>query len=294
MRSNFPVVLIIYNRNEILKKILAVLVNVKIKKLYVIADGPKNNKNDIEKVNKTRKLIEQNYKNLKIKIYSKKNLGLKKRIITGLDLVFAKEKAAIILEDDCIPSKDFFIFINTMLKKFENDKTIASIGGSNHLSEFGKNSSYIKSKYFNSWGWATWKDRWLNKNLDPKYLLNSKKNYILHKYLGSLRAKMYWRFRIWLIKKERVDSWAYLWSFYNFINKKKHILPNRNLINNIGIGKNSTNTLRLPYKYFLKNNKKKYKLNFSFNLLESNKYDSLVEDTVFSKNLINRLRWIFK
>jgi hypothetical protein len=294
MRSDFPVVLIIYNRHEILKKILAVLDNVKIKKLYVIADGPKNNKNDIEKVNKTRKLIEQNYKNLKIKIYSKKNLGLKKRIITGLDLVFAKEKAAIILEDDCIPSKDFFTFFNAMLKKFENDKTIATIGGSNHLSEFGKNSSYIKSKYFNSWGWATWRDRWLNKNLDPKYLLNSKKNYNLHKYLGSIRAKMYWRFRIWLIQKERVDSWAYLWSFYNFINKKKHILPNRNLINNIGIGKNSTNTLRLPYKYFLKNNKKKYKLNFSFNLLESSRYDSLVEDTVFSKNLVNRLKWIFK
>jgi len=294
MRSDFPVVLIIYNRHEILKKILAVLDNVKIKKLYVVADGPKNNKNDIEKVNKTRKLIEQNYKNLKIKIYSKKNLGLKKRIITGLDLVFAKEKAAIILEDDCIPSKDFFTFFNAMLKKFENDKTIATIGGSNHLSEFGKNSSYIKSKYFNSWGWATWRDRWLNKNLDPKYLLNSKKNYNLHKYLGSIRAKMYWRFRIWLIQKERVDSWAYLWSFYNFINKKKHILPNRNLINNIGIGKNSTNTLRLPYKYFLKNNKKKYKLNFSFNLLESSRYDSLVEDTVFSKNLVNRLKWIFK
>ena len=94
MWSDYPVVLIIYNRHEILKKILAVLDKVKIKKLYIIADGPKNNKNDIEKVNKTRKLIEQSYKNLKIKIYSKKNLGLKKRIITGLDLVFAKEKAA--------------------------------------------------------------------------------------------------------------------------------------------------------------------------------------------------------
>ena len=49
--------------------------------------------------------------------------------------------------------------------------------------------------------------------------------------------------------------------FYNFLNKK-HILPNRNLIKNIGIGKNSSNTLRLPYKYFLKN--KKYQLNFDY------------------------------
>lgn len=163
-KSNYPVVLIIYNRYKYVKKILQCLNKIKIKKLYIIADGPKNNEIDINNVKKTRTLVDKNYKNLKVKIYSKKNLGLKIRIISGLDIVFAKEKAAIILEDDCIPSKNFFIFINTMLKKFKNDKTIASIGGSNHLSDFGKSSSFLKSKYFNSWGWATWKNRWQKKN----------------------------------------------------------------------------------------------------------------------------------
>lgn len=294
IKSNYPVVLIIYNRYKYVKKILNFLNKVNIKKLYVVGDGPKNNQLDISNVKKTRELIEKNYKNSKVKIYSKKNLGLKKRIISGLDIIFANEKAAIILEDDCIPTEDFFNFTNIMLKKFKNDKTISTIGGSNHLSEFGKNSNFLISKYFNSWGWATWHDRWLNKNLDPNYLLNSKKNFYLKKYLGSLRAKLYWRYRLKLIKKKKIDSWAYLWSFYNFINKKKHILPNRNLINNVGIGINSTNTLKLSYKYFFKKNTKKNKLNFSYNINDSNTYDLLVEDIIFSKNLINRLKWIFK
>ena len=43
----------------------------------MIADGPKNNKIDINNVKKTRALFEKNYKNLKLK-FIQKNLGLKK------------------------------------------------------------------------------------------------------------------------------------------------------------------------------------------------------------------------
>ena len=43
-------------------------------------------------------------------IYSKKNLGLKKRIISGLNEVFKENKNAIVLEEDCLPHEDFFFF----------------------------------------------------------------------------------------------------------------------------------------------------------------------------------------
>ena len=73
--------------------------------------------NDIKLVKKTRNLIDKINKNKKvIKIYSDKNLGLRQRIITGLNKVFEKEKQAIILEDDCIPTKEFFIYKNLVKK----------------------------------------------------------------------------------------------------------------------------------------------------------------------------------
>ena len=63
---------------------------------------------------------------------------------------------------------------------------------------------------------------------------------------------------------------------------------------NIGIGVNSTNTRKLPYKYFFKKYKKKYSFNLPYILSESIDYDRLVEDKIFSKNFLNRLKWLFQ
>ena len=49
-------------------------------------------------------------------IVSKSNKGLKKSIIDGLNYVFENYEKAIILEDDCIPNKSFFLFCSLMLK----------------------------------------------------------------------------------------------------------------------------------------------------------------------------------
>ena len=50
-------------------------------------------------------------KKLKIRLhYSKKNKGVAKSISNGLDLVSKIYKNIIVLEDDVIPRKEFFIF----------------------------------------------------------------------------------------------------------------------------------------------------------------------------------------
>jgi hypothetical protein len=42
--------------------------------------------------------------------YADQNLGLKKRVSSGLDWVFSQVESAIILEDDCLPNQSFFKF----------------------------------------------------------------------------------------------------------------------------------------------------------------------------------------
>ena len=89
---NIPIVLIIYNRPIYAKKILLSINKLNINKVYVIADGPKNNPNDVKLVKKTRKLLNKLSNKIKvIKIFSD-NLGLRKRIISGLNYVFKKRK----------------------------------------------------------------------------------------------------------------------------------------------------------------------------------------------------------
>lgn len=292
-----PVVIITYNRPNHTKKLLLEINKHQIDKIYIVSDGPKKNLNDIKLVKKTRNLIDKINKNKKVvKIYSDKNLGLRHRIISGLNKVFEKEKQAIILEDDCIPTKEFFLFTKILLKKYKGNKKIASICGSNHLSEWNEtNTEYLVSKYFNSWGWATWADRWNEVNLNPKYLLNEKNDKKILNHLGTYRALFYWKYILKKILHKKINSWAYTYNYYYFLRKKYHLIPTKNLIKNIGIGKNSTNTKKLPVKYsFKKLNKNKY---IFFNLiskkLNSIKYDNQVEDRIFSKSLINRIKWIF-
>lgn len=294
---NTAIVLIIYNRYFFLKKLITKLNKFNINKIYIIADGPKkNNVLDKKNVNKTRLLIQNKLKSYKkVKIYSDKNLGLRTRIITGLNEVFKKETQAIILEDDCIPTNEFFIFTQALLKKYKNDKKIASICGSNHLSLWNEtNSDYLVSKYFNSWGWATWRDRWQTANLDTKYLLKKENDKKILNHLTSYRALFYWRYRLKKILSKKISSWAYTYNYYYFLKKKYHIIPKRNLIRNIGIGINSSNTKKLPMNYFVKKNKKNININYNkkYSLHDFNNYNKKVEDVVFSKSVLNRIKWI--
>ena len=294
---NTAIVLIIYNRYFFLKKLITKLNKFNINKIYIIADGPKkNNVLDKKNVNKTRLLIQNKLKSYKkVKIYSDKNLGLRTRIITGLNEVFKKETQAIILEDDCIPTNEFFIFTQALLKKYKNDKKIASICGSNHLSLWNEtNSDYLVSKYFNSWGWATWRDRWQTANLDTKYLLKKENDKKILNHLTSYRALFYWRYRLKKILSKKISSWAYTYNYYYLKKKKYHIIPKRNLIRNIGIGINSSNTKKLPMNYFVKKNKKNININYNkkYSLHDFNNYNKKVEDVVFSKSVLNRIKWI--
>ena len=294
---NIPIVLIIYNRPTCVKKILLSINKLNINKVYIIADGPKNNPNDVKLVKKTRKLLNKLSNKIKVfKIFSEDNLGLRKRVISGLNYVFKKEKQAIILEDDCIPTKEFFLFTKILLKKYKGNKKIASICGSNHLSEWNEtNTEYLVSKYFNSWGWATWADRWNEVNLNPKYLLNEKNDKKILDHLSTYRALFYWKYKLKKILLKKISSWAYSYNYYCFLKNKYHIIPKQNLLKNIGIGLNSSNTKILPMKYFVKKNKNKLNIHFrqKYSLNDFDNYNNAVEDIVFSKSIFNRIKWIF-
>ena len=115
-----PVVVIIFNRPDKAKKLYESLSNYKPNKLFIISDGPRIHVlKDKEKVKKTREIFKNIDWKCKVLInYSDKNLGSRDRIVSGLNWVFQKVEKAIILEDDCIPSKEFFPFMEQMLNKY--------------------------------------------------------------------------------------------------------------------------------------------------------------------------------
>ena len=218
---------------------------VKPKDLYIIADGPKS-KIDFDLCNKVRSYIENNIDwecNVQ-KIYSRKNLGCAKRIHTGLDEVFKIEEKAIILEDDTLPIDSFFRFCNDMLSRYEDDHRIVHISGCNLQPRAQTQPiSYCFTSILNIWGWATWRRSWTN--FDLRMSKWNKENKVL--FLSKWCISNFHRVNFLEMFDLHCDNdnpwtWDYQWVYSCWKANGLGIMPSTNLVSNIGIGPNASNT----------------------------------------------------
>ena len=244
-----PVVLLIYNRPQLTSKVFDIISQVSPAKLYIVADGPLR-KVDISLCQQTRNIVSQVDWPCQVKrIYSQSNLGLRKRVITGLNQIFQNEETAIILEDDCIPDLSYFRYCEELLDKYANDTRILSIAGFNNYPSNHKEDSYYFSRYVESWGWATWKRAWELYSDDMADWPNLRTTDWLYTVTGSFWESIYWKYIFDLTYKGKYNSWAYRWMYTAFQNKMVTIIPKTNLISNIGFGNSATNTkisVKLP------------------------------------------------
>ena len=276
--TTYPVVLFLYQRPQATRKIIDLVIKAKIKKIYIFADGPKSSQEKI--ITSQLKSLINHYikkypKTTFIPKFSSNNIGLKDNIISGLNQVFAKESAAIILEDDCIPSLDFFKFTTQMLTKYKNNPKIMSVTGSG-VGEFSK-FSYDFSRYQQCWGWGTWKRAW--KLYDPT-LSNLKPLSWKDKYM-----KIYFNTMLFLTKVGQVKSWAFKWSYTHFVNHGLAIIPTGNLISNIGFDQVATNTKTKSPLSNLKLNKLTLPLTHPKSVKENLKLSRQIEK-MYYKNII--------
>jgi hypothetical protein len=210
-----------------------------------VADGPKNisqKKICDEVIRIVEKGIdwECNY----IKIQSDFNLGLARRVQTGLDEVFSMEKNAIILEDDTLPDSSFFKFCEELLNKYKDNESVAHISGCNlHPEVFIGNSSYCFSSIINIWGWATWARAWKHFDLQMPSWEKEHKNQFLQNWCGSRETQKHTRKMFDLHCNNTAPwTWDYQWVYSCWKMNGLSIIPANNLVSNIGIGPDSTHT----------------------------------------------------
>ena len=242
---NIPVVLIVYKRTETTRRVFEVIRKVRPSKFYLVADGPKNisqKKICDEVIRIVEKGIdwECNY----IKIQSDFNLGLARRVQTGLDEVFSMEKNAIILEDDTLPDPSFFKFCEELLNKYKDNESVAHISGCNlHPEVFIGNSSYCFSSIINIWGWATWARAWKHFDLQMPSWEKEHKNQFLQNWCGSRETLKHTRKMFDLHCNNTAPwTWDYQWVYSCWKMNGLSIIPANNLVSNIGIGPDSTHT----------------------------------------------------
>ena len=172
-----PIAIFTYNRLVFLKILIRTLQkNVISKKsiVYIFSDHWKdlNQKSEVLEVrNYISKIC--GFKKIII-IYRKKNYGLSKNIISGINFVLKKNKTIIVLEDDLMLSKYFLNFMNDGLNIYNKENKVASIHGWSYPYFFKKNlPNYFFIKGADCWGWATWKRAWKKINLDGKNIYSA-------------------------------------------------------------------------------------------------------------------------
>lgn len=242
---NTPVVLIIFNRPDITGRIFAEIRRARPKTLFIVADGPRNDRHgERELCARTRAIVEQvNWPCEVLKNYSDTNMGCGKRPATGISWVFEQVEEAIILEDDCLPHPTFFRYCEELLAKYRDDERIMVVSGDNF--QFGrKRTSY--SYYFSIFphcnGWASWRRAWRHFDFEISLLpevLDSGSLRSIH----SDRALRYWS-KIFknVYESNEKHFWDYQWAFACWIQNGLAILPDVNLVTNIGYGSDATHT----------------------------------------------------
>tara|TARA_B100000787_G_C16166517_1_gene284171 strand:- start:425 stop:1369 length:945 start_codon:yes stop_codon:yes gene_type:complete len=242
---NIPLLLLIYNRPSETKKLIEKLRRYKPSIIYVSSDGVKKNQKNSEKNTKVKNIIKEIDWKCKIKThYLNKNYGCKEAVSRGITWFFKNEKMGIILEDDCIPSKSFFIFSKNLLKKYYNNNSIFTISGNNFLKKNLKiKDSYYFSNYNHCWGWATWRKAWKKYDKNLKKWPSFKKTKKWENKFIIKEERKYWEKIFDLCYKKKIDSWAYPWLFSILYNDGTNILPRVNLVKNIGFNLSADTTI---------------------------------------------------
>ncbi len=237
------VALFIFNRPKETSTVFECIRKVKPKSLFIIADGPRD-KSESQLCDETREILKNiDWPCIVRKNYSDVNLGCKNRLSSGIDWVFANNEKAIILEDDCVPSNSFFYFCEELLIKYKDSTEIMHIGGLNMQDEKNKvDNSYYFSRIAQIWGWATWKRAWKKYDVKMSDWPLIKNEGIINKVLKDKYNIDYFNYLFERMYRGELSTWDVAWTYTCMKEGAYAIVPNRNMIKNIGFGVNSTHS----------------------------------------------------
>ena len=258
---NTPILLITFNRPNHTRKVLERILEAKPQALYVFQDGAReDNDNDAVRCAEVRQVIDTlwtNYLSYAVaenekqqprlhRYYSDINLGCGPGPVTAISWFFEHVEMGIVMEDDCLAHPDFFPYCEELLIRYQKDNCIGFIGGCNYQDgqKHGNGSYYFSMGHHGTWGWASWQRVWnqFDYNLDS---ITEKEFAAIIRYYGrDPRFIVYWEDMFARIKKDRMNDSAWDYQFY-FSCWKHHqlaIMPNVNLVSNIGDGIDATHT----------------------------------------------------
>lgn len=238
------ILFIVFKREESTNLVFQAIRKAKPARLFIAADGPRNDK-EKEMCHKVRSLFNNIDWDCQVfKKFRDENVGIKRNISEAVSWFLEEVTEGIILEDDCLPSEDFFHFTNQLLELYRHDTRIYQISGSSFMPKPRGSFSYFFSRYNHGWGWATWKRAWDQCDLEMDSLDEFLEVADRTKFWENRRERKYWTRFFQEQRSGLIDTWDYQWKFTLWKNNGLCLYPNFNMIKNLGFNSGATNTVQ--------------------------------------------------
>lgn len=158
-----PVTVILFNRPERVRELVRLLRQVRPRHVLAVADGPRGgHASDAESCREARNALDAIDWPCRIdREFSESNLGCDRRVTTGVSWALSRADRTIIVEDDVLPTPDFFAWTERMLDAHACDEDVAMVSGHNPLAVWGTDScDHLRTLRGSIWGWGTWSRAW--------------------------------------------------------------------------------------------------------------------------------------
>lgn len=244
MNFNVPILFQIFNRLDTSLKVFDEIKKVKPANLYIVQDAPRKSLDEEGRCLVVRNTIlsQIDWECNLITLFRDENMGPGAGTADAIIWFFKQVEYGIVLEHDCLPHTDFFYYCSTLLEKYKYEDKIMLITGSNYQNGrvFGQGSYYLGASA-QIWGWAGWRRTFDNYeyNID-KY----DKEIVFKDITATFKGRDeqdYYKEIYDLIKNRKIDTWDYQLMFTIWHQNALIVIPNRNLISNIGFGPQAIN-----------------------------------------------------
>jgi hypothetical protein len=178
---------------------------------------------------------------------NRSNHGVAAAVPAALDWVFAHRDAVIVLEDDCVPTPEFFAFADLMLERYRDDPRVGLVTGTRIAPPLPTDSevAYEFSMFPLIWGWATWRDRWSSYRHDIR---GWRREFGLGQLVaqGGLLHAWDWYRLFNSVATEHPWSWDYQLTYMLWSQHKLAAIPPVDLVRNVGFGDLASHTATAP------------------------------------------------
>lgn len=240
--EDISVLIIAYQRVENVERILSKIATSGIKNIFISLDYPSTP--DTESLNRQEEIVKIVKKFASNPVYRvrlatfSRNVGCGVAVIKACDWFFNSVEFGVVLEDDCIPTRGFFNYMQYALGVMRESKEIYIASGS-RLHPCLDGTQWELNNFPIFWGWGSTSNKWKFLSSQIKEPLPALLNYPSRFSVQSF----YWRAGSRRVRHGFVDTWDTLISELFYRNNLKNLSPSISLVQNIGDDEHATHAM---------------------------------------------------